>query len=236
MDICLSNCSIQQVHVTIPCQTSLRTARTEQGTSHVTLITLITVTTVRTSLVYRKTRSLLCSCVQLIVHNDCLVYNNTKPLLQYFITATCPLYRVRTRPLSHLTLPSRDGSHLGSQDPNSEVHPHNSRELSRIPFALDLGHACIFYRSSKLNDAPPMHAAEYLQHGAPRSGNANLVLEHIDSRKRESRRVVAPTIASTDNNGQLALLRDTAGPQAISVKATRWAVGRGWIFRTAKLV
>jgi hypothetical protein len=108
-----------------------------------------------------------------------------------------------------------------------EVHLHNSCELSRIPFALNLGHACIFYRSSKLNDAPPMHAAEYLQHGAPRSGNAKLVLEHIDSQKRESRRIVAPTIASTDNNGQLELLRDTAGPQAISVKAMGRAVGRG---------
>ena len=82
-----------------------------------TLITLITVSTVRISLVYRKARSLLCSCVQLIVHSDCLVYNNTKPLLQYFITATCPLHRVQTRPLSHLTSHSRDGSHLG-QGPN----------------------------------------------------------------------------------------------------------------------
>ena len=101
---------------------------TEQDTSHVTLIslistlseliTLITVSTVRISLVYRKTRSLLCSCVQLIVHSDCLVYNNTKPLLHFFITATCPLHRVQTRPLSHLTSHSRDGSHLGSQDPN----------------------------------------------------------------------------------------------------------------------
>ena len=108
-----------------------RTNLTKQGESHVTLIslistlsglitliTLITVTTVRISLVYRKTRSLLCSYVQLIVHSDCLVYNNTKPLLQYFITATCPLHRVQTRPLSHLTSHSRDGSHLGSQDPN----------------------------------------------------------------------------------------------------------------------
>ena len=121
---------------------NLRTAQrnqgpdlTEQDTSHVTLIslistlsglitliTLITVSTVRISLVYRKTRSLLCSCVQLIVHSDCLVYNNTKPLLHYFITATCPLHRVQTRPLSHLTLHSRDGSHLGSQDPNMYRH------------------------------------------------------------------------------------------------------------------
>ena len=92
------------------CKRSLGTAQrnlgldlTEQRTSHVTLIILITVTIVRISLVYRKTRSLLCSCFQLIVHSDCLVYNNTKPLLQYFITATCPLHRVPTRPLSHLT-------------------------------------------------------------------------------------------------------------------------------------
>lgn len=110
---------------------------TEQDTSHVTLIslistlseliTLITVTTVRISLVYRNTRSLLCSCVQLIVHSDCLVYNNTKPLLQYFITATCPLHRVQTRPLSHLTSHSRDGSHLG-QGPNSR---HDIRQAHR---------------------------------------------------------------------------------------------------------
>jgi hypothetical protein len=26
----------------------------------------------------------MCSCVQLIVHSDCLVYNNTKPLLPHF--------------------------------------------------------------------------------------------------------------------------------------------------------
>ena len=112
---------------------------TEQDTSHVTLIslistlseliTLITVSTVRISLVYRKTRSLLCSCVQLIVRSDCLVYNNTKPLLQYFITATCPLHRVQTRPLSHLTSHSRDGSHLGSQDPNTRLK--ESRRFSR---------------------------------------------------------------------------------------------------------
>ena len=112
-------------------QRSRKAHLTEQSMGHVTLInlistlselitliTLITVTTVRISLVYRKTRSLLCSCVQLIVHSDCLVYNDTKPLLQYFITATCPLHRVQTRPLSHLTSHSRDGSHLGSQDPN----------------------------------------------------------------------------------------------------------------------
>ena len=81
--------------------------------SHISHTTCMT----RISLVYRKTRSLLYSCVQLIVHSDCLVYNNTKPLLQYFITATCPLHRVQTRPLSHLTSHSRDGSHLG-QGPN----------------------------------------------------------------------------------------------------------------------
>ena len=124
------------------CTRNLRTAQWIQGldltehlTSHVTLIslistlselitliTLITVSTVRISLVYRKTRSLLCSCVQLIVHSDCLVYNNTKPLLHFFITATCPLHRVQTRPLSHLTSHSRDGSHLGSQDPNTCIH------------------------------------------------------------------------------------------------------------------
>ena len=76
-------------------------------------------TTVRIPPVYMKTRSLLCSCVQLNVHSDCLVYNNTKRLLQYFITSTCPLQRVQTRSLSHLTSHSRDGSHLGSQDPNT---------------------------------------------------------------------------------------------------------------------
>jgi hypothetical protein len=110
------------------CKRSLGTAQrnlgldlTEQRTSHVTLIILITVTIVRISLVYRKTRSLLCSCVQLIVHSDCLVYNNTKPLLQYFVAATCPLHRVQTQPLSHLTSHSRDGSHLGSQDPNTRL-------------------------------------------------------------------------------------------------------------------
>jgi hypothetical protein len=55
----------------------------------------------RIFLVYRKTRSLLCSCVQLIIHGDCLLYNNTKPLLPHY-TLQCPLHRVSTRPLSHL--------------------------------------------------------------------------------------------------------------------------------------
>jgi hypothetical protein len=85
-----------------------------------TLIIPITVPTVRISLVYRKTRSLQCSCVQLIVHSDCLVYNNTKPLLLYFPNP-CPLHRAPTRPLSHLTSHSRDGSHLG-QGPNKYLH------------------------------------------------------------------------------------------------------------------
>jgi len=97
-----------QHNVTILCRTGLRAtpvrvARgllsgvsnlTEQDTGHVTLIslisllgglitliTLITVSIVRISLVYRKTRSLLCSYIQLIVYSDYLVYNNTKPLL-----------------------------------------------------------------------------------------------------------------------------------------------------------
>jgi hypothetical protein len=61
-----------------------------------------TVSTVRISLLYRKTRSLLYSCAQLIVHSDCLVYNNTKPLLLQY-TSPCPLQRVPTQPLSHMT-------------------------------------------------------------------------------------------------------------------------------------
>jgi hypothetical protein len=63
------------------------------------------------------------------------------------------------------------------------VQPHNSCELSRTPIAFDPGHACICYRSSNLNDAPPMQTVEYLQHGIPRSVHANLVLQHIDSYK-----------------------------------------------------
>lgn len=95
-------------------------------------------TTVRIPPVYMKTRSLLCSCVQLNVHSDCLVYNNTKRLLQYFITSTCPLQRVQTRSLSHLTSHSRDGSHLGSQDPNSHAlspprSPLRSSPSRRVP-------------------------------------------------------------------------------------------------------
>jgi hypothetical protein len=56
----------------------------------------------------RKARPLLYSCVRLIVHSNCLVYNNTKPLLPHF---TCISHRVPTRPLSHLTLHSSDGEH-----------------------------------------------------------------------------------------------------------------------------
>jgi hypothetical protein len=62
----------------------------------------------RISLVYRKTRSLLCSCVQLIVHSDCLVYNNTRPLLQYCILAVaCILVQLHPSPVQYSRLTSR---------------------------------------------------------------------------------------------------------------------------------
>ena len=78
------------------------------------------------------------------------------------------------------------------------VQPHNLCELYRTPIiALDPGHACICYRSSNLNDAPQMQTVEYLQHGISRSVDANLVLQHIDSQKRESRRIVTSAITST---------------------------------------
>jgi hypothetical protein len=128
----------------------------------ITLITLITVSTVRISLVYRNLRSQQCSCIQLIVHSDYLVYNIIKPLLQYFITATCPLHRVQTRPLSHLTSHSRDGSHLGSQDPNSILPPRRLRPEKRWEDRVvkqgcwkseDQGHQFRYHMTRKLRDA-----------------------------------------------------------------------------------
>jgi len=77
------------------------------------------------------------------------------------------------------------------------VQPHNSCELHKTPIALDPGHACICDRSSNLNDDPPMQTVEYLQHGISRSVDASLMLQHIDSQKRECRRIMTSAITST---------------------------------------
>lgn len=86
------------------------------------------------------------------------------------------------------------------------MRPLISYKLSRTSFPLHLGDACICYRSSKLNDTPPVQVVEYLQHGVPRSGDAGLVLEDIDSQKREVKRGTTATITSTNHDWQLKLL------------------------------
>jgi hypothetical protein len=42
-----------------------------------------------------------------------------------------------------------------------------------------------------------MQMVEYLQDGISRSVDANLMLQHIDSQKRESRRIMTSAITST---------------------------------------